>query len=251
MTSPRPALLAAGIALGVALGLAPALAQQAAPRPAQGAKPQPAAAQEPKKDAKPAPLGGFGANSKEPIKIDADRLDVFDREGRAVFSGNVVAVQGDSIMRCTTMSVFYEQARGGQGGARTAGPPAAGGDSSIKKIDCAGPVTVTSKTQTATGDNAIFDKAANKVVLSGNAALSDGPNVTRGDRIVYDLDTGVANVEGAKPGDRVKALFVPGSQDSSQQTASGAKPADAKKPEAARPAAQQAAPRPATRAATN
>lgn len=252
MTSPRPALLAAGIALGVALGLAPALAQQAAPRPAQGAKPQPAAAQEPKKDAKPAPLGGFGANSKEPIKIDADRLDVFDREGRAVFSGNVVAVQGDSIMRCTTMTVFYEAARGANRGAAPAPAAAAsGGDSSIKKIDCAGPVTVTSKTQTATGDNAIFDKAANKVVLSGNAALSDGPNVTRGDRIVYDLDTGVANVEGAKPGDRVKALFVPGSQDSSQQTASGAKPADAKKPEAARPAAQQAAPRPATRAATN
>ena len=39
---------------------------------------------------------------------------------------------------------------------------------------------------------------------------SDGPNVTRGERVVYDLNTGVANVE-TKPGGRVRALFVPGS----------------------------------------
>jgi lipopolysaccharide export system protein LptA len=40
--------------------------------------------------------------------------------------------------------------------------------------------------------------------------LSDGPNVTRGERVVYDINTGVANVE-TKPGGRVRALFVPGS----------------------------------------
>ena len=56
-------------------------------------------------------LGDLGS-SKEPIKIDADRLDVFDKEGRAVFSGNVVAVQGDSTMNCSAMNVFYEGGRG-------------------------------------------------------------------------------------------------------------------------------------------
>ena len=43
--------------------------------------------------------------------------------------------------------------------------------------------------------------------LIGNAALSDGPNVTRGERVAYDMTTGVANVEGG----RVRALIVPGS----------------------------------------
>jgi lipopolysaccharide export system protein LptA len=70
-------------------------------------------------------------------------------------------------------------------------------------------VTVVSKTQTATGDNAVFDRTANRVVLTGNVALSDGPNVTRGDRIVYDLNSGIANVE-TTTGGRVRALFVPG-----------------------------------------
>ncbi len=83
-------------------------------------------------------------------------------------------------------------------------------DSSIKKIDCKGPVTIVSKTQVATGNDATFDRIANKIFLIGNATLSDGPNVTRGERVVYDLNTGVANVE-TKPGGRVRALFVPGS----------------------------------------
>ena len=153
-------------------------------------------------------FGNFGA-SKEPIKIDADKLDVFDKEGRAVFSGNVVAVQGDSTMNCTVMTVFYEQR--GQGDAKAAVPAAqAADDSSIKKIDCKGPVTIVSKTQIATGDNATFDRVGNKIYLTGNAALSDGPNVTRGERVIYDINTGVANIETA-PGGRVKALFVPGS----------------------------------------
>ena len=167
----------------------------------------------PKNKDRPAPLGGLGANSKEPIKIDADRLDVFDREGRAVFTGNVVAVQGDSTIRCSIMTVFYEQNRAPGAGRRPAAPaqPAPGSDdNSIKKIDCQGPVTVVSKTQTATGDNAVYDKAGNKVVITGNVALADGPNVMRGERIVYDLDTGVANVD-PKAGERVKALIMPGS----------------------------------------
>ena len=53
-------------------------------------------------------FGNFGS-SKEPIKIDANKLDVFDKEGRAVFTGDVVAVQGESTMKCTIMTVFYEQ----------------------------------------------------------------------------------------------------------------------------------------------
>ena len=167
----------------------------------------PAGAQTAGKDR--AAFGGLGAN-KEPINIDADRLDVFDKESRAVFAGNVVAVQGDTTMKCTTLTVFYEQNRQGGGTARPAVSTQAAGDNAIKKIDCKGPVTIVSKTQVATGDNATFDRVANRVFLLGNVALTDGPNVTRGERIVYDLNSGVANVETA-PGGRVKALFVPGS----------------------------------------
>jgi lipopolysaccharide export system protein LptA len=200
-----PVLLALAAAFMVTA--APALAQQAPRQTAQA--PAPAQRQ--------SPLGALGSNnSKEPIKIDADRLDVFERDGKAVFAGNVVAVQGDTTMRCSSLTVFYEQPKT-QAGSRAAAPaPAAGaqGDA-IRKIDCKGPVTVVQKDQIATGDNAVFDRAANKVLLDGNVALSQGKNVTKGEKLVYDLNTGIANVE-TKPGGRVRALFVPGEQNAAQ-----------------------------------
>lgn len=167
-------------------------------------------------------VGDLGS-SRDPIAIDADRLDVYDREGRAVFAGNVIAVQGETRMRCSVMNVFYEPKRGAKGATDAVGTtdkPAAAApsstsigsglsnDSAIKKIECKGPVTITTKTQTATGDRAEFDRVINKVFLIGNAALTDGPNVTRGERVAYDVSTGVANIEGG----RVKALIVPSSQ---------------------------------------
>lgn len=189
------------------------------------------------------PLGGLGGDSKEPIKIDADKLDVLDKENKAVFTGNVVAVQGDTTVRCTVMTVLYEGRNGGQGGQKGQAPAAApapaaakpaapatpsSNDSSIKRILCKGPVTVVSKTQAATSDNAEFDRANNKVIMTGNVALNDGPNITRGERLVYDTITGVANVE--NKGGRVQGFFVPNSGDANKAEAGkpGAKPAGAK-----------------------
>lgn len=176
------------------------------------------------------PLGGLGGDSKEPIKIDADKLDVLDKDNRAVFSGNVVAVQGETTVRCSIMTVFYE-GRGGQGGpgakpaasapAAPAGAPGQSGDSSIKRIECKGPVTVVSKTQAATSDNAVFDRANNQVIMTGNVALNDGPNITRGEKLTYNTVTGIANVETNKGG-RVQGFFVPNATDASKP---GAKPA--------------------------
>jgi lipopolysaccharide export system protein LptA len=240
MTSPVPRLFAALAAVALALSVPAAhaaLAQQPAAPAARAAAPAAApAAKDGRKDrAAPGPLGNLGGNSKEPIKIDADRLDVFDKEQRAVFQGNVVVVQGETTMRCSTLTVFYENQRGGAGGQR--GPAAAGSQNdNIKQIDCAGPVTVVSKDQVATGDHAVFDRAANKVTMTGNAVLSQCQNVTRGERIVYDLNTGVANVETA-PGKRVSALIIPGSNDAEKQKQGCQQP-------------QQAGPAPAAPAAT-
>ncbi len=69
----------------------------------------PALAEKPAK--KDSPFGNIGGGGKDPIKIDADRLDVFDRENRAVFVGNVVAVQGESTIRCSTMTVYYKRGK--------------------------------------------------------------------------------------------------------------------------------------------
>lgn len=146
-------------------------------------------------------FGGLGSDSTAPIRIDADRLDVFDRENRAVYAGNVVAVQGDTTIRCSQLTIHFDR-----------NPTGGSGDDAgdaIRRIECAGPVTILSQDQVATGDQATYDRASGQMVISGNVALSQGQNVTRGERLVYDIDRGVANVE-AGGTQRVRGLFVPG-----------------------------------------
>lgn len=203
-------LLCLALAAGVFLA-PPAMAQKAAP----------------KKDA--SPFGNLGGSGKEPIKIDADRLDVFDRENKAIFVGNVVAVQGESTVRCSTMTVFYKR---GKEGAKTEAKTAEGADTQttesqknpaengIQKVDCVGPVTVVQKDQVATGDHAVFDQDAKRIVLTGNVVLSQCQNVTRGQRLVYDMNTGRANMDPVAGG-RVSALFVPGEKDAKDSKAKG------------------------------
>lgn len=221
--------------LALAALIAPALSGAAlAQQPTRSGSAPAAASAAPAKPAKPrggapgSPFGGMGSDSKEPIKIDANKLDVLDKDSKAVFSGNVVAVQGETTVRCSVMTVFYEGR--GQGGTPKPAQPAAqgeGNDGAIKRIECAGPVTVVSKTQAATSDNAVFDRANNKVIMTGNVALNDGPNITRGDQLVYDTQTGVANVTSKG---RVQGFFVPNSGEEGKDkkdNKAGAKPAAA------------------------
>jgi len=246
--TPARVLLAAALAAG--LLAAPAVAQTPAV---------------PAKKEKSSGLGNLGGGGKEPIKIDADRLDVFDRENKAVFAGNVVAVQGDSTIRCSSMTVRYKRAKkddkktgaakesadsteAGETSAGGAEKPAGGmGENGIQRVECAGPVTVVQKDQVATGDNAVFDQEAKRIVLTGNVVLSQCQNVTRGSRLVYDMNTGRANMDPVAGG-RVSALFVPQKEEGAKgpkgcaqppaAAKASPKPADTKPAEATKPRAQ-------------
>ncbi|MCU0884407.1 MAG: organic solvent tolerance protein OstA [Beijerinckiaceae bacterium] len=177
---------------------------------------EPAQAQQPRAGTTNSPLTSLGENSKDPIKIDADRLDVLDKESKAIFAGNVVAVQGKTTIRCSKMTIIYDsrgQSLSGQAGRPAAAAPApasVGGDGGIKRLECDGPVTVTSDDQVATGRKAVFDREKDQVIMSGDVALAKGQNVTRGERLVYNTKTGIANFDGG----RVRGFFVPGSVES-------------------------------------
>src|SRR5947207_3361344 len=77
----------------------------------------------------PNALQGFARNRNEPVKIDANRLEVHDKDKLAVFSGNVYVQQGDTNMRCPELKVFYEgEVKGAaknSGGAPAEAKPAA------------------------------------------------------------------------------------------------------------------------------
>jgi lipopolysaccharide export system protein LptA len=147
----------------------------------------------------PNALQGFQQNRGQPVQIEASRLEVRDKDKVATFSGNVKVVQGDTMLRCKSLVVFYEQQnKDGAAQAMPAAKPGPGGSSQISKLEASGGVTVTQKEQTATGDRALFDMKANTVTLLGNVLVSQGPNVMRGEKLVVDLTSGVSRVEAGK-----------------------------------------------------
>jgi lipopolysaccharide export system protein LptA len=139
-----------------------------------------------------------GGNSKEPINIEAAKLDYFDKAQKLVYSGSVVATQGDSTLKASTLVIFLT----------SKDPDAATGvpssSSQVRRMEAAGPVTMISKDQIETGDSGIYIKSENKIYLFGNVTLTQGQNVTKGDKLIYDLTTNQAVVTG-----RVRSMFLP------------------------------------------
>ena len=163
-----------------------------------------------------------GGNSKDPVKIDAAKLDYFDKEQKLIYTGNVVATQGESKLQARTLVIFLTP----KDPAAAAGVPSS--SSQVQRMEAAGPVTIISKDQIGTGDNGIYEKSENKVYLIGNVTLTQGPNVTKGDKLVYDLTTKQSAVTG-----RVRSMFLPSGGASEAKEPKPAKPGDGPKPDQA------------------
>ena len=143
-----------------------------------------------------------------PIEITADSLEVKQKEQRAIFHGNVEAVQDDMVLRADVLTVHYRERD--QGGAPTEG----GDEPAIKRIDAEGNVFITSPDETAQADAGVYDVDQGTIVLTGAVILTRGEHVIRGDRAEIDLETGESRVLSAAGGPaesgRVRSVFVPG-----------------------------------------
>ena len=128
-----------------------------------------------------------GHNSNAPVDVSADRIEVQDRADRAVFVGNVHAVQQDLSLDTPRLTVAYS---GGSGGNNV----------QIHRLDAAGGVVVKSPSETAKGDIGIYDLDRKLITLLGNVQLDRENNQVNGQRLVIDLDSGRAVVDGGPPG---------------------------------------------------
>lgn len=136
-------------------------------------------------------------NTGAPVNVAADRIEVQDRADRAVFSGNVVATQADLTLRATRVTLAYANTSGIQ----------------IKRIDASGGVTVTSSSETARGNYAIYDLENRLITMIGGVTLTRGASNVNGARLVIDLTTGRAVMDGGRGvtssgGGRVTGTFT-------------------------------------------
>lgn len=127
-------------------------------------------------------------DSNAPVDITSDRIEVQDRQDRAVFVGKVHATQGDMTLDAARMTVAYSKAK------------QAGGDPQIDRIDASGGVTVVDPSERASGNFGIYDLNRRIITLIGNVHLTRGGNTVNGARAVMDLNTGRSTVDGSAVG---------------------------------------------------
>jgi lipopolysaccharide export system protein LptA len=129
-----------------------------------------------------------GHNSNAPVDVTAERIEVQDRADRAIFAGNVHVTQAELTLDTPRLTVAYS---GGQG---------SNSNVQIRRLDAAGGVVVKSPSETARGDFGIYDLDRKLITLIGNVQLNREDNQVNGARLVIDLDSGRAVVDGGPPG---------------------------------------------------
>lgn len=197
----------------------------------------------PKASAKPAPktapktpaakskdtTGAGKYKSNGPIEITSDSLEVLQQEHKAVFTGHVVAVQGDVRMKSEKMTVFYRNTDSNDKTAKKDKTAAAvvPEKNAIEKIVVENNVFLSTPEETASGANGLYDVVNHKIFLNDNVVLTRDKNVLKGDRLVYNFETGKsalnspessAPADPGKPKQRVKALFIPNEKTNDKNT---------------------------------
>ena len=126
-----------------------------------------------------------GHNAKSPVDVEADRIEVQDRADRAVFSGNVIVRQADLTMTAGRLTVAYARLGGGV---------------DIDRLDASGGVFIKSPSETARGNFAVYDLNRRLITVVGGVELNQGNNRISGGRLVIDLNSGRAVVDGKSTG---------------------------------------------------
>lgn len=129
-------------------------------------------------------------DSDRPMSIESESLDAIRESGkrRMIFTGNVNVVQGNLTIRCDRLDAFYPA---------DANQP--------DRLRCRGNVRLRQGDQRARCDEAIYDRAADRLTCKGNAVFEEDGNELHGAVIDIDLAAETMHVTGG-----ARVLIRPG-----------------------------------------
>jgi lipopolysaccharide export system protein LptA len=139
------------------------------------------------------PFSGIGTDRDAPVELSADSLEVDQAQGTALFTGDVLVIQGDLRLSALRVRVDY------------ATDPDSGRNR-IARINADGAVVLVTPAEAAEGDRAVYDLDSGEIVMEGSVVLTQAGSALAGDRLVIDLDTSTGRMEG-----RVRSVILPDS----------------------------------------
>ena len=155
-------------------------------------------------------VGGFGRDARQPIEVNADRLDVNDASKTARFTGGVTATQGESTLKSPELTVTYEgKAASAQLSAQTKSDEQASRLSRL--VASKGAVITAGGDRRVTSEQVDFDAKADTALFTGSVVVNQGRNVLNGRRMFVDRKAGKSRLDapadGAQAQGRITATF--------------------------------------------
>ncbi|MGR3290460.1 MAG: LptA/OstA family protein [Paracoccaceae bacterium] len=138
------------------------------------------------------PFGGLQHDTSLPVEISADQLSINQSDGTAVFSGNVLIGQGSLRLSAGTVLVEYSAGEGQSTG-------------QIARLLASGGITLVNGAEAAEAQEAEYTIDTGTIILIGNVILTQGANVISSERMVINLNSGIATLDG-----RVQTIFQTG-----------------------------------------
>ena len=127
--------------------------------------------------------------SNLPINVKSNDLTADNKGKTAVFTGKVVAKQGDVTIFCDKMTVFYGNTQG-----------------DVDKIEADGNVRIVQENRTGFASHGVYESRQGKITLTGgNPKVMQGADTVTGEIITYFIDDERSNVSGG----RVEAVIHP------------------------------------------
>ena len=131
--------------------------------------------------------------SSLPITVKSNEMTADNKGKIAIFSGKVVAKQGDITIFSDKLVVSYADK---------------GGD--VEKVEALGNVRIVQLNRTGFADQAVYDSRNGRIVLTGTPRVVQGGDSISGKVITYYVDDEKSDVSsGGDPKARVEAIINP------------------------------------------
>jgi lipopolysaccharide export system protein LptA len=124
-------------------------------------------------------FGGMQQDTRAPVEVTADALSVYQSDGTALYSGNVVIAQGQMRLAAPRVLVVYSSQAG-----------------RIQRMEATDGVTLVSGTEAAEAQRADYDIERGTITMSGSVLLTQGPSALTSERMVVNLSDGTAQLSG-------------------------------------------------------
>lgn len=133
-------------------------------------------------------FGTIQQNAGLPVEVTADSLSIDQNAGTALFTDNVIIVQGEMRLSADEVLVIYDAQA-----------------SDVERIEATGNVILISGQDAAESERANYDVSDGTIVMTGNVLVAQGPSALTSDTMTVRLDDGTAQMNG-----RVKTILQSG-----------------------------------------